>query len=72
MHSDKKTIEEAMAEFEFIRAYRPFAYGGRWYAVEVSGGGWTAYRTRRAAIANMKIGTTAIHRFRFGEAMETA
>jgi hypothetical protein len=52
MHSDCTTLSEAIAEFAKIRACAPFRFSGVWYIANDIGGGWTAFRTKRAAAKN--------------------
>jgi hypothetical protein len=51
MHSEKQTLEKAVEEFSFMRSHQPYKLGGKWFIAKTADG-FTAYRTKKAAINN--------------------
>lgn len=51
MQSSKATIDEAIADFQFLRSHSPYRFGGKWFIAQTADG-FVTYRTKRAAFNN--------------------
>lgn len=51
MLSDKATIEEAVQDFNQMRSFAPYKFGGNWFIAKTKDG-FVTYRTKKAAVNN--------------------